>query len=86
MPAVADACTAHSPCTDGPRGALTQLAGSPHPLLRADAFEAVHLIHAGATRRTRIRGTLIDVCRGGERETVAASKREGEVNGMGCGQ
>lgn len=42
-----------------------QLAGSPHPLLRADALEAVHLIHAGATRRTRIRGTLIDVKRTG---------------------
>lgn len=42
-----------------------QLAGSPHPLLRADALEAVHLIHAGATRCTRIRGTLIDVKRTG---------------------
>lgn len=81
------ACTAYNPCTDSPQGALTQLASSPHPLLRADALEAVHLIHTGATRCTWIRGALIDVCRvgvgRGEREKGkgVASKWEVEVNG-----
>lgn len=42
-----------------------QLASSPHPLLRADALEAVHLIHAGTTRCTWVRGTLINVERTG---------------------
>lgn len=64
--AAAATCTAHNPCTDSPpQGALTQLASSPHPLLRADALEAVHLIHAGTTRCTWVRGTLINVCSGG---------------------
>lgn len=63
----------HNPCTDSPQGALTQLASSPHPLLRADALEAIHLIHTGATRCTRIRGTLIDICEGG----VVKREREG---------
>lgn len=68
VPAAAAACTAHSSCMDGPQGALTQLASSPHPLLWADALKAVHLIHTGAACCTWIRGTLINVCRGKDRE------------------
>lgn len=84
--AAAATCTAHNPCTDSPQGALTQLASSPNPLLRADALEAVHLIHAGATGCTWIRGTLINVCRGEGAERgggvgkSAASRWEGKAN------
>lgn len=79
----------HSSCIDGPQGALTQLASSPHPLLWADALKAVHLIHTGAACCTWIRGTLINVCRGKDRERercrVVAGKWEGGVNGYRMG-
>lgn len=43
----------------------TQLAGAPVPLLWAQALEAVHLVHAGASRGTGAGGTFINVCVGG---------------------
>lgn len=68
LPAAATTCRACSPCTHVPQGALTQLAGGPHPLLRADALEAIHLIHAGAPCCTRAGGTFINVCRETEKD------------------
>lgn len=73
---------AHAP---RPAGPLTQLAGGPHPLLRTHALKAVHLVHTRAPRRTRVGGTLVDVCgesrgrSGGDRggEEGAASPQEG---------
>lgn len=59
-PAAAAGCRARSACShEAPP--LTQQAGGPRPLLRADALEAVHTVHAGAARRARAGGALVHV-------------------------
>lgn len=81
--------TQPAPCTRVPPG-LTQPAGGPHPLRGAEALEAVHPVHAGAARRARVRGALVDVCGrgtgGGERRAgrLGPGGRRGLEPGASC--